>query len=215
MKPLSRLFSVLLGIGAVAAASAPAPAADLSTEQKSGFFQWFHLTESCPPVTAGNGQTWHCFRPSGDKFHALVELDVLTDVRGGILASQLGLDRAFIDGGNAPFARDIAKSYLGWALPDTATDFTGLVRNIADLSQAGGTTIILRRDDGAQPPGPDITGGYEVFIGVAPSVSVTRQGTALTMTNVPGIFPKQQIFMAGPGTPHDKRWLRITVQRTG
>ncbi len=215
MKLLSRVLSTLLGIGAVAVASAPAPAADLPTELKSGFFQWFHLTESCPPVAAENGQSWQCFRPSGDSFHTLVELDVLTNAKGVVLASQLGLDRAFIEGRNAPFARDIAKSYLGWAMPKLPWEFTGLVQNIADLSQAGGMTIIIHRDDGARPPDPDVTGGYDVFKGIAEKIALTRQGVTLTMTNIPGAFPAQHVFAAGAGMPRDKRWLRFTVQPSG
>ncbi len=210
MSKFPRLLSILLGLSAVAA-SQPASAATLAAEQKSSFFQWFHLEESCPQAAAANGQTWHCFRPSGPDFRALVEVDVLTDSQGGIVGSQLGMDRAFVDGGRtAPFARDIGKSYLTWAVATAPGDIAILAYNIGDLSQAGGT-VIMRSDPTPQVPN-DTTGGYAVYLGKTDKVSLPRPGFTLTLTNLPGAFPAQQIFAAGPGTPTDRRWLRIAVQ---
>jgi hypothetical protein len=214
MKPLSRFLSILLGLGGIVGSAASGSAADLATAQKSNFFSFFNLEASCPPVPSANRQAWHCFRPSGPKFRALVELDVLTDAKGGIVASQLGMDRAFIDsGGTAPFARDIGISYFRWAAPNAPGDIAILAYNIGDMSQAGGT-VIMHQDVVKSVP-DDTTGGYAVFLGKADKVSLTRPGFTLTLTNLPGAFPTQQIFAAGPGAPPDRRWLRIAVQLGG
>lgn len=214
MKPLSRLLSVVLGIGAIAAHPAMA-ATNLPTEMKSNFFQFFNLEASCPVVPGENGTRWQCFRPSGTSFHALVELDVQTDARGGIIASQLGIDRGFIDSPrNGAFARDIAKSYLGWAIPAAPGDIAILASNIGDMTQAGGQ-VIMRQDAAASVP-PDTTGGYAVYLGKTENVALKGPGFTLDLANVVGALPAEHIFTPPTaGADPTNRWLRIGVRLAG
>jgi hypothetical protein len=109
-------------------------------------------------VAAAGAQTWQSFRSSGPSFHSLVEVDVLTDQDGTIRAARIGLDRSFInDPGSGVFARDIAKSFLGWSVRDPSPQIASLIANLADLSGAG-ATVIMRGS--ATPPPPDKTGLY-------------------------------------------------------
>src|SRR5947209_15745185 len=97
---------------------APAGAGTLEDERKSEFFTFFHLQPSCEPSPADLGRSWHCFRPSGPKFEALVEVAVLAGESGRVVRSRLGLARTFINRrADGVFARDIAKSFLLWAFP--------------------------------------------------------------------------------------------------
>lgn len=213
MKPLSRLLSIVLGVGAVATSPAVA-ATDLPTAMKSGFFQFFNLEASCPLVAGDNGTHWQCFRPSGPKFRALVELDVQTDAQGVIVASQLGIDRGFIDSPrDGVFARDIAKSYLGWATPSSPGDIAILAYNIGDMSQAGGQ-IIMHQDAAASVP-PDTTGGYAVYLGKTEKVALKGPGFTLDLANISGALPAEHIFAPAAAADPTKRWLRLAVRLSG
>jgi hypothetical protein len=99
----------------------------IAQAQTAGFFLWFHLAEvdEVDAIQANGreatGPVLHRFRPSGPRFHHLVELALGLDGDGQINAACLGIDRAFIAAARIrPFARDIAKSYLHWILPDDA-----------------------------------------------------------------------------------------------
>ena len=71
------------------------------------------------PERADAGSTWREFRPSSPNYARLVALAVLTDEAGRILAASLGVDRSFLDDRQqSASARDIAKSFLYWALPE-------------------------------------------------------------------------------------------------
>jgi hypothetical protein len=184
----------------------------LAAERDGHFFRWFHLEPTQAPAAAGP-LTWHCFRPSGEAFAALVELDVGTLGDGTIVASSLGLARSFIDGGQSPFARDIARSYLGWALEDPGREAAAaLIANIGNLT-GGGVTVLMR-----DPPAPapkDGTGGYAVFAGSAAGVTIELAGTTLRIANRDGALPAASVYAAAgaavspvPGRP---AWLRIDV----
>jgi hypothetical protein len=186
---------------------------NLQSELKSDFFTFFHLEPAGDPIAIAGGQTWHSFRPSGPAFHALVEVDVLTDSGGTIAAASLGIARSFIkDARNGVFARDIAKSFLAWAIRNPPPPVGNLIANLADLSGSGGTVIM--RGSAPQPP-PDSTGLYAVYLGDSAGATVTDNGVTLTFRNFSGALPAERIFDADPaagaagGGPG---WLRIDVR---
>ena len=193
----------------------------LDHERSGHFFSWFQLDPIGDPAPAASGRTWHCFRPNGEAFRALVELDVLIDTSGRILESRLGLDRAFADHPrNGVFARDLAKSYLQWGLsrPLDAQART-LIDNIANPAAAG-VPVLMRA--GAVPPAPgvDMTGGYLVYLGRRTSAEAIFGNSKLTITNLPGSFPDRQIFAGSRSdTPRSDAqanarrpsWLRLDI----
>jgi hypothetical protein len=186
------------------------PPRTLVAERKTHFFVWFHLEPADAPVTAGR-PTWHSFRPSGPAFHPLVALDVGVDADSAIREARLGLDRAFIDGREDAFARDIAASFLRWALDAGAVERAGpLIASIADLSAANAPVVAA-----AMPPDPpaDPTGAYAVFLGLRDAAALALGTAELRLAHFAGPLPPGSIFdaaarvPAGPGPA----WLRIDV----
>jgi hypothetical protein len=180
----------------------PSPATGtLAAERKGHFFTWFHLDPLGDPVPASSGRTWHCFRPDGAAFRALVELDVLTDASGRILQSRLGLDRVFVDHPrNGIFARDLVKSYLQWGLAEAAgAEAQALIENIGNPAAAG-VPVLMRRGAAPPPPGEDTTGGYLAYLGRRASAEAVLGNSKLTIANLDGAFPERQIFAAAIGT---------------
>ena len=99
----------------------------LADAKASGFFQWFHLVAVGDSSMIRDGETdapgdeRHRFRPSGPRFHPLVELELGVLGSGRITTACLQIDRAFIaNAAIRPFARDITKSFLQWILPADA-----------------------------------------------------------------------------------------------
>jgi hypothetical protein len=84
--------------------------ADLATvRQNSDFFTFFHLQSTGPVAAPGVVD----FRPIGSDFAQFVDVTVTVDASDRITAMTLTLARSFIDdSATAPFARDIAKSFL-------------------------------------------------------------------------------------------------------
>lgn len=190
---------------------------NLKTEQGSEFFTWFHLAPVGTPTGVGSG-AWHGFRPTGSAFQALVEVDVLSEADGKIDAAFLGLGRAFIDSpSNGVFARDISKSFLAWTVREPSPQVANLIANLADLSSAG--TTILMHGPAPQPPPPDTTGGYGVYLGRDQHASFADNGVTLAFTNFPGALPSERVFepTGGQGaTPAGgSGWLRIDVRFAG
>jgi hypothetical protein len=197
------------------------PGRTLALERKGHFFSWFQLDPVGEPAPASSGRNWHCFRPNGEAFRTLVELDVLIDAAGRILEQRLGLDRAFVDHPrNGIFARDLAKSYLQWGLsgPLDAPART-LIDNIANPAAAGVPVLIRAR---AMPPAPDLdtTGGYLVYLGRRTSAEAIFGNSKLTITNLPGTFPDRHIFTGSrsdarePDAQANARqpsWLRLDI----
>ena len=193
----------------------------LAQERKGHFFSWFQLDPLGEPAPASSGRSWHCFRPGGEAFRALAELDVLIDASGRILEQRLGLDRAFADHPrNGIFARDLAKSFLQWGLsePLDASART-LIDNIANPAAAGVPVLMRAR---AVPPAPalDTTGGYLAYLGRRTSAQAIFGNSKLTITNLPGSFPERHIF-AGPrseaprpdaqANAQQPSWLRLDI----
>jgi hypothetical protein len=124
----------------------------LSDAQRSSFFSWFCLTavaadEASPDRAIDPAHQWERFRPSGPRFHRLVELALGLDESGCIAAANLAIDRSFIERPAVrPFARDIAKSFLYWALPTEAAavlqDEIALIGAFAD-----GESVVIGHPD--------------------------------------------------------------------
>ncbi|MBV9644132.1 MAG: hypothetical protein JO334_11205 [Verrucomicrobia bacterium] len=83
-----------------------------AAQTRTDFFRFFHLE----PVGSAETRDKHAirhFRPSGPKFHDLVQLEVETDSDDRILRLTLQLDRSFIDSSSTGvFGADLAKSFL-------------------------------------------------------------------------------------------------------
>jgi hypothetical protein len=191
---------------------------DLQSQLTSDFFNFFHLTPQGEAITVAgggplHGQTWHSFRPSGPAFHAAVEVDVLTGSDGVIGAASLGLDRSFIDDPrNGAFARDVAKSFLEWAIRNPSREIRALIANVADLS--GSQAPVIMRGPAPPRPTPDVTNLYPVYLGHAPGRTIANGGITLAFTNFSGAFPPARIFDAespAATAANGARWLRIDV----
>jgi hypothetical protein len=198
-----------------------ARARTLDQERKGHFFSWFQLDPAGDPAPASSGRTWHCFRPNGEAFRALVEVDVLIDASGRILESRLGLDRAFADHPrHGVFARDLAKSYLQWGLSGPLdAQARALIDNIAHPAAAGVPVLMHAR---AVPPAPgiDTTGGYLVYLGRRTSAQAILGNSKLTITNLSGSFPDRHIFAGSRSDPprpdaqanaQRPSWLRLDI----
>jgi len=186
---------------------------NLESERGSEFFTWFHLAPVGTPIAVDGSQAWHSFRPTGSAFQALVEVDVLSEADGKIEGASLGLDRSFIDDPrNGVFARDIAKSFMAWAVRKPSPAVSILIANIDDLSSAG-TTVIMR-GPAPEPPPPDTTGGYRIYLGREQRASFADNGVTLAFTNFPGRLPAERMFEAAgdQGSKPGSGWLRIDVR---
>jgi hypothetical protein len=164
---------------------APAIGRKLAEEQTTEFFRWFHLAPSEDPSRPANGGAWQSFRPSGPAFHSLVRLDLLVDGNEVVIATQLRLDRRFVEGPrNSASARDIAKSFLIWALrKEPAAHAHPLIANIADMRQAA-EPVIMHADAIPPPPPGYPTGGYAVYLGRQESAATTVGRTRIMLSNV-------------------------------
>jgi hypothetical protein len=54
----------------------------------------------------------HRFQPNGPKYHSRCHLDVAVSVKNQMQTLTLGVQRAFINGPDEPFARDLVRSFL-------------------------------------------------------------------------------------------------------
>lgn len=172
---LRRGLAMVTAVGAVFAlrshiATAAVPAGGfvnqpLAEAEKSGFFNWFNLAETAREP-AGAGLTKIDFRPTGPTFHDLALVQVTVDLNASVVRIDLVLKRSFIESpGNGIFARDIAKSFILDAPPQTEDQ--GYLRTLADEIQYTATSshpIIVgpsyKPPKLPQPPGA----GYQTFI---------------------------------------------------
>ncbi len=128
----------------------------------SGFFRWFNLVDETElDATASTakkpGETM--YRPSGDAFRRLVFLKCQTNPADALQSLDLHVARAFIDDPRqSPFARDIAKSFLGSIEQPVPPLLEPL---IADISFRDLGSVIMRGSPPALPATP--TDGYIIF----------------------------------------------------
>ena len=160
----ARILSAAATLASGAAAAAP-DGRKLSLERDSDFFRWFHLAPTGVSSPGDNGQ-WIAFRPESAEFGPLVEVAALTDPDDVIRATRLSVARSFIESRNAPFARDIVKSFLAWAAPTPRTeDLALLIAHFEDPRLGARGTILVGPDAPKTPAEPDRTGGLDVYLG--------------------------------------------------
>lgn len=135
----------------MAETSAPTPTCllgkTLADATATHFFTWFNLEVSEPP----RGATTR-FRPNGDKFRDLVEVEAHVDGGGRIDRIDVVLRRSFIeDRRDGMFAADIAKSFLQAALPP---EHLRPMQHLVDTIAYGGKydVPILAAATGGRPP---------------------------------------------------------------
>jgi hypothetical protein len=154
----------------------------LDQAKETGFFNWFHLTQTAQEEVAGATVT--SFKPSGKQFHDLATLKVTTGTDGAITGMELVLTRGFVDSAkDGIFARDIAKSLLRTVF---ATGADQEVQDLADQIEYLGTsssTIILHasRKPPKLPAAP--TPGYLAYLGRQQSYEHAVAGKTLRLEN--------------------------------
>ena len=178
----------------------------MAEAQASSFFSWFHLTavdDVAPiddPAQEIAGRTWHRFRPSGPSFQPLVELAVAVGGDERISAACLGIDRAFIANARIrPFARDIAKSFLNWILPEEAC--IALAADIDAISQfCDGESVVITRyrrlpaatlKDQARSASGDMA---DVFIGNSARAEQTIGSTRIAVRESDRAAPSRRVL---------------------
>jgi hypothetical protein len=165
------------------------------------FFRWFHLVRYEAARELTDGATWHGFRPDGEKFRALVTVNLETDRAGCIADAKLCLDRAFIEHSkDGPFARDVTASFLRWVLPEEVQkEVGGFLQELGDL----GPNVI--RFKGAPMPasaGGEPSGLHRVYLGRDKDAALDIGHVALRLTNLQA--------RDGPRDPqHDWIWIRV------
>jgi hypothetical protein len=188
----------------------------LADAQKGGFFSWFCLSEvgaDDPQVETALDPPWRWqrFRPNGPRFHDLVELAVGLNETACIGAADLCIARSFIESpAIRPFARDIAKSFLNWVLPEEA----GLaLRHEIELigAFADGESVVIAHADAPRPRwlyhALGRGGEAEVFMG-SQSRSRRHVGqTHIAFENRAG--PPDEKSTSGSVQPG--RWLSILI----
>ncbi len=205
-----------------AAACSPAESAGsqggaLAAARDSEFFKWFHLTPSHAPLPAAGGQ-WMCFRPESAEMRPMVEIAALTDGADRILASRLSLDRRFIDGRSAPFARDIAKSFLQWAGPRPRGPQLALIIGHMEVPTFGlrGGTVLYGAGAPKAPAQPDETGFLDAYLGRRTQAEFAEGGAQVRAVNVAGVLPDPAASVepvATPGaSPPAEAWLSIEAR---
>jgi hypothetical protein len=173
----------------------------LAEEQGTEFFRWFHLEPGEEPLRPADRGAWRSFRPSGPAFHSRVRLDLLLGDNQVVIAAELRIARGFIEGRQSAFARDIAKSFLTWALKrEAAARGHPVIENIADMGAAN-APVIMRADAVPPHPAPDPTGGYAVFLGERARTATDVGGARVTLTNM--------------AEADQSRWLIIGVAPNG
>lgn len=166
------------------------------------FFRWFALERYEPPQTLVHGNTWHGFRPSGEKFRSLVTVNLETE-GDRVIDATLCLDRAFVEHPkDGAFARDIAASFLRWALsPDQQAAIGGFRTELGDL----GPNVIRLSQASAPPPAGDPSPLYRVYLGRDKEAEQVLPGVLLRLVNLQA--------REGPRDPrHDWIWIRVVAQ---
>lgn len=186
---------------------------DLTAAAASDFFTWFHLQLAEPPRDIGAGHHWHSYRPSGSKFHNLVTLNIETDPLHCINRATLCLDRAFIEHTkDGAFARDIAKSFLGWVLPEVdRLQVTSVIDEIGDIR--AGVMPVLRRADAHLPDLPRFPSpAYRTFLGYQGDVDLDLTLANLRFVNLN--WRRRPLDVATPpGYDAETMWIRLIAHR--
>ena len=166
------------------------------------FFRWFHLARYEPPQALADGGTWHGFRPQGEKFSALVTVNLETDDAACVTDVTLCLDRAFVEDRNeGAFARDITASFLRWAMrPEEQPLLADLFAELGDL----GPNVIRLGDMPAMALPSEPTPLYRTYLGRVKEAELKLPGKVLRFVNLQA--------RDGPRDPrHDWIWIRLYI----
>jgi hypothetical protein len=120
----------------------------IDSAKRTDFFTFFNLEQT--RASAGDkGRRLLIFQPSGPAFHSLAAVEATTDANGRLLRMQLALARRFLDDPrNAPFAHDIATSFLRDSMPTQDQGIlAGLPSTFFDSDFAGSAELSRSRLD--------------------------------------------------------------------
>ncbi len=180
--------AMLVGIAMATSAEASEPnegflGRPLAEVLHSAFFNWFHLVETGSVAAAGGGRIIS-YKPSGARFQKLTALEVTVDTAGTVGRMDLWLLRSFVDNSrDAPFARDIAKSFLNDAPP--AGDAAALATLAAEVEYrlSSSETVIVgpsyRKPELPAEPSP----GYRTYSGARASHMQELRHSKLELAN--------------------------------
>ena len=179
MTSLKRLFTGLLSLLGLAL-PVKASAMTLEEAQVSEFFRWFHL-EQVETHRNAQGADIRLFRPQGEKFRPLAAVELTLGARNRISGMRLLLARSFIaDPQNSSFARDIAKSFILFAVPRAdAPALKDLVDEIQFRDLKG--TVLMRGEPPKLPSEP--SPAYRAFAGEQPEARLALPGAEITFRN--------------------------------
>lgn len=184
----------------------------LASALTSSFFLRFELSEYEPPKAIGNGRNWHGFHLGESRFQSLVTLNLETNAAGFIDCLTLCLDRAILSQPtDRSFARDIAESFLTWALPvDDRLSVAELVAEIGDISRYGSIVsphAEISRSDLPHFPSP----GYRVFLGYESEFEQELAGSRLRIVNLN--WSRRHVEMlTPPGYDGETMWMWLIVR---
>lgn len=134
----------------------------LEEARGSEFFCWFSFAEAGAAKDEG-GNTVISFRPEGEKFHDLVKLEAALDEGNRIARLSLSLSRSFVDHErDGIFARDISKSFLRSALPQTEG---GSITALADEIEWRHDFPVITRSSARPQLPPQPSAGFLTYIG--------------------------------------------------
>ena len=211
---MRRLLCLLVAVSALAAPAPRAMAVDplqgflgrpLAAATESGFFKWFSLAEVASAAGADGGRMLS-YRPSGPRFHRLVLVELTLSAGGDIRRMDLVLLRSFIASlADAPFARDIAKSFLH-AVPGAADEAALLpIANEIEYRRAPAEGTVIVGPGYHPPPLPKTPSvAYETYIGRNQDFAATLRRARLEMRNAPatdGKVLRIAFVAAGPARP--------------
>src|ERR1700730_18058089 len=154
----------------------------LSEADKTDFFTWFHLREIDRQKDA-QGQTTAIFKPEGESVREFVTVKVVLKDQDKIIAIQLILSRSFVDDRrtNGVLARDISKSLLLAALPDTDhRPIQDLLDAIQSYAQNSDMIVLSKKP---QKQADLLTPGYQAYLGKQKIYGKELSSAVLIMEN--------------------------------
>lgn len=191
MKPsYKRALSLL--VAPLCLAFALAPRADAGVGQRleqakqTDFFKFFALVEDGTAEPAPGGLTTANFRPRAGQFRQLVKVSLTLDSGGVIRAAELAIERSFVDDPfSGIFARDIAKSFIRFAVPPGDEHAINDLANEIEFPKESGAYDTVRVAPGSDPKLPaQPTKGYLVYLGKQPLFQQALAKSTLRMENV-------------------------------
>ncbi len=155
------------------------------------FFQWFRWVEQSREPGPSGVTIVRFGHPGGyaNDLHLIIEIDP----QDRFIAMVLQLRRTLIDGPNAPFARDVSKSFIRAATPALAGAQTEPIALDIEWRPIPGFRTIAS----SGPPLPaELSEGYLAFLGERPSYRAELAGAVMQI---------QPVSLDGP-------WLEISFR---